>query len=241
MKSSKKYCVISWLWEKRGALKAVALHGKGVGILTMSDATVKTVRVRRIIVKALKICIFLILVNALIIKPFIGQVFKVNGYMGTVLIEGDHFFVNKLPYYFGKPERGDIIVFSYPLDTNRDMVSRCIGLEGETLEINENIVYINGKPLDEPYVIYSDENQTDSKSNDHFGPVKIPDNHVFVMYDNRSSGGNFDSRESGTLPIKPFIHGRASIIHWSWKDDGSFGVRWDRMGNSLTDGKPKLL
>ena len=92
---------------------------------------------------------------ALFIRTFVVQAFKIpsESMMRTLLV-GDHLLVNKMVYRFEKPQRRDIMVFEYPLDRSRDFVKRVIGLPGETLEMIHNTVYINGKPLKEPYTRY---------------------------------------------------------------------------------------
>lgn len=162
---------------------------------------------------------------ALFIRTFVVQAFKIpsESMMETLLV-GDHLLVNKMAPRFSTPERGDILVFRYPLDHSRDFVKRVVGLPGETLEMVRNTVYINGRPLDEPYAIY----QTSGFGN-HFGPITVPDGHLFMMGDNRDNSQ--DSRVWGTLDMDE-IRGKAFIIHWSWREN-SFGVRWNRLGKLL--------
>jgi len=162
---------------------------------------------------------------ALFIRAFIVQAYKIpSGSMLQTLQIGDHLLVNKLVYLFNNPERGDIIVFKYPRDPKRDFVKRVIGLPGETLKLAHNTIYINGKPLVEPYAIYQDRYAPSS-----FGPVTVPPGHLFMMGDNRDNSQ--DSRVWGPLDINK-IRGKAFIIHWSWRGD-SFGVRWSRVGKLL--------
>jgi len=165
------------------------------------------------------------LVLALLIRTFIVQAYKIpSESMLQTLQVGDHLLVNKMVYLFSKPERGDIIVFKYPRDPKRDFVKRVIGLPGETLKMAHNTIYINGKPLVEPYAIYQDRFAGYS-----FGPVTIAPGHLFMMGDNRDNSQ--DSRVWGALDTHN-IRGKAFIVHWSWKRD-TFGVRWGRVGKLL--------
>ncbi len=162
---------------------------------------------------------------ALFIRTYVTQAFKIpSESMLNTLQVGDHLLVNKLVYRFSKPERGDIIVFQYPRDRSRDFVKRAIGLPGETLELRGETIYINGKPLDEPYAIYKGPTAFP-----RFGPVVIPEGRLFMMGDNRNNSQ--DSRVWGTLDIN-LIHGKAFIVHWAWKDH-TWEVRYKRIGKLL--------
>jgi signal peptidase I len=120
--------------------------------------------------------------------------------------------------------RGDVIVFKYPDEPDRDFIKRVIGLPGETLEVREKKVYINGTPLDEPYAHYLQPVTTPSEFHevtsfdvrDRYGPVTVPANHLFVMGDNRDNSQ--DSRYWGFLP-RENIKGKALIIYWSYEAD----------------------
>ncbi len=148
-------------------------------------------------------------------------------------------FANKLP------KRGDIVVFTYPLEKNKDFVKRVIGLPGDTIEIRDKIVYINHKPLKEPYAVFKDTHYYSSLEvdgndfqklwvggafasgqklvRDNFGPIVVPENSVFVMGDNRDF--SFDSRFWGAVNIK-YLKGKPRIIYFSW---GENGLRFNRI------------
>lgn len=167
---------------------------------------------------------------ALFIRTFVVQAFKIpSGSMLPTLQIGDHILVNKFLYYFREPRRGDIIVFKFPLDEGRDFIKRVVGLPGETLEIRGKQVYINGKPLDEPYAVHLDANilSNPHSPRDHFGPVKIPPGHLFVMGDNRDH--SMDSRFWGFLDIRK-VKGEAFLIYWSW-DRERHWPRFERIGH----------
>ena len=183
------------------------------------------------------------LLLAFIIRAFVVQAFKIpSGSMLETLQIGDHLLVSKfaydvrLPsnlwldttdgkvlYKSGDPERGDIIVFKFPLNENQDFIKRVIGLPGETIEIRDKVVYIDGQPIDEPYVRHTKADNMPVR--DNFGPFTIPEGEYFMMGDNRE--GSHDSRFWGTVKRSKLV-GKALIIYWSW---GSLtDVRFNRIG-----------
>ncbi len=144
-------------------------------------------------------------VLALVIRIFLFEPFYIpSGSMEPTLQIEDKIIVNKVVYRFKEPQRGDILVFKYPLDPSRDYVKRVIGLPGETLEIKDSAVYINGSSLTESYL------PSDLKLMD-FGPVSIADGSYFMMGDNRNNSQ--DSRVWGVLP-ENYIVGKAFFIFW---------------------------
>ena len=172
---------------------------------------------------------FAAILLALFIRTFVAQAFKIpSESMVETLQVGDHLLVNKLQYLVSDVKRGDVIVFQYPKDTSRDFVKRVVGLPGETIEMRNNKVYIDGKPIDEPYAIYMN-NGYGPHGDQYFPPLKVPEGRLFMMGDNRNNSQ--DSRVWGTLDVD-LIHGKAFIIHWSWRGN-SYGVRWGRVGGLL--------
>ncbi len=174
-------------------------------------------------------------VLALFVRTFVVQAFKIpTGSMENNLLIGDHLLVNKftvgptasrleralLP--FGTIRRGDVVVFKYPVEPDRDFIKRVIGLPGESLEVDGRRVLINGKALDEPYVHYlvpSDPGSgtsevTSSEVREEYGPVTIPPDQYFMMGDNRDNSA--DSRYWGFLP-RDYIKGKAVVIYWSYE------------------------
>jgi signal peptidase I len=217
--------------------------------------------------------IVIAVVLALFIRTFIVQAFKIpTGSMENNLLIGDHLLVNKfivgptlsrleralLPV--ADVRRTDIIVFKYPEEPDRDFIKRVIGLPGETVEVREKKVYINGQALDEPYAHFLQPVTTPSEFRevtsfdvrDRYGPVTVPANQYFVMGDNRDNSQ--DSRYWGFLP-REYIKGKALIIYWSYEagadepqDEGAGGTlkglgsvfvhffartRWDRMFHQI--------
>ena len=213
--------------------------------------------------------IVIAVILALFIRTFIVQAFKIpTGSMEENLLIGDHLLVNKfalgptasglertlLP--FGMIRRLDIVVFKYPEEPDRDFIKRVIGLPGETVEVREKKVYINGKALDEPYAHFLQAATTPSEFREvtsfdvreRYGPVTVPANQYFMMGDNRDNSQ--DSRYWGFLP-RDYIKGKALVLYWSYaagreeyQEDGTVATikglgsvfvhfftrtRWDRM------------
>jgi len=188
--------------------------------------------------------ILIALVLALFIRAFIVQAYKIpSGSMIPTLLIGDYLLVNKLAYgirnpikndfiYFRKlPERQEIVVFTYPLNKKLDFIKRVIGLPGDTVEIVNKKVYVNGKLLKEPYVQFNDPEiyPKEVSPRDNYGPVKVPPGYIFVLGDNRDQ--SYDSRFWGFVPIN-YIKGRALIIYFSW-DSKNFRIRFNRIGKLI--------
>lgn len=194
--------------------------------------------------------VIIAVILALFIRTFVVQAFKIpTGSMENNLLIGDHLLVNKfivaptalsleralLPIRTIK--RGDVIVFKYPEEPGRDFIKRVIGLPGETLELRDKKVSINGQPLDEPYVHFLEPPGTSSEfrevtSDDvrqRYGPVTVPPNRYFVMGDNRDNSQ--DSRYWGFLP-RDYIKGRALVIYWSY-DAGLEDYHEESTGEAL--------
>lgn len=188
---------------------------------------------------------------ALFVRTFVFQAFKIpTGSMENNLLVGDHLLVNKMvfaPSATGLERallpdktvsRGDVVVFKYPEEPDRDFIKRVIGLPGDRLELKRKRVYINDVLLDEPYVRYLEPPSSAGpiKSGDlreEYGPVTVPAGHYFAMGDNRDNSE--DSRYWGFLPAT-YVKGEALIIYFSLGQatDGSAsagGVRWGRIGN----------
>jgi len=150
---------------------------------------------------------------ALTIRTFVVQAFVIpSGSMLPTLRIGDYLLVNKLVYLFRPIRRGDIIVFKFPQDETRDFIKRVVGLPGETLEIRDRQVFIDGKPLHEPYAVYSEPPLLRSPTPYHLAPMVIPPGHLFMMGDNRDN--SLDSRFWGLLEESKVV-GEASMIYFS--------------------------
>jgi len=179
--------------------------------------------------------IVIAVILAFFIRTFVVQAFKIpTGSMEENLLIGDHLLVNKFLFAptassiertllpIGTIARGDVIVFKYPEEPDRDFIKRVIGLPGETVELREKKVYIDGKPLDEPYVHFLEppggggefHEVTSFDVRERYGPVTVPANHYFVMGDNRDNSQ--DSRYWGFLP-RDYVKGKALVIYWSYE------------------------
>ncbi len=184
------------------------------------------------------------LILALFIRTFIVQAFKIpSGSMIPTLKIGDHILVNKLSYgirmpfwnkylmNYNKPRRGDVVVFLFPEDPSKDFIKRVIGVSGDTVEVRDKVVYINDKPIDDPHAHFEGTNPNAGRIyiRDDYGPKRVPENHIFVMGDNRDR--SYDSRFWGFVDLQA-IKGKAFIIYWSW-DGNDRWVRWERLGNLI--------
>ena len=213
--------------------------------------------------------IVIAVILALFIRTFVVQAFKIpTGSMEETLLIGDHLLVNKFVFGpaatgverallpIGTIKRRDVLVFKYPEEPARDFIKRVIGLPGETVELREKKVYINGTALDEPYVHFLSPPSGPSELHEvtsfdvreRYGPVTVPPDHYFMMGDNRDNSQ--DSRYWGFLP-RENIKGKSLVIYWSYQaeredyQDESAGAtvkglvsvfahfftrtRWDRM------------
>ena len=182
---------------------------------------------------------------ALFIRTFVIQAFKIpSGSMKPTLLIGDHLLVNKFIYgikipiidryiiKIKKPQRGDIVVFKWPRDERKDFIKRVIGVEGDTVEIRRDVLYINNEKVETKYIKeYKDQEIRFAQEYeediggikhyildeiiryDNFGPVKVPEGYIFVMGDNRDNSQ--DSRYWGFVSVNK-IKGKALIIYWSW-------------------------
>ncbi len=194
------------------------------------------------------------IILALVIRTFVVQAFKIpSGSMEDTLLVGDHILVSKFAYglqvprpamitflgmrvpffetrlvnLWGSVKRGDIIVFRFPGDRSKDYIKRVIGLPGDTVEVRDRAVFINGVEHKELYGVHKGARYGNSSAeSDNFGPYVVPEGRIFAMGDNRER--SYDSRFWGPLPIKD-IKGRAFIIYFSWKT----GSHWIRPGRFL--------
>ncbi|MFC4076412.1 signal peptidase I [Salinithrix halophila] len=159
-------------------------------------------------VQALAIAVVL----ALIIRYFVLSPFSVAGpSMLSTLHNGDKVIVNKMIYLIRDPEPGEVIVFHASED--KDYIKRVIALPGQTVSAQNNVVRVDGRSIEEPYI--DERNRTAD-----FGPVKVPKDHVFVLGDNRMNSS--DSRELGPIPLDRLV-GRADVIFWPMND---FSFLW---------------
>lgn len=193
--------------------------------------------------------IIIAILIAVLIRTFVIQAYKIpSRSMVPTLLVGDHLLVNKFIYGVKipiirkilipvtNPKRGDIIVFIYPNDRTKDYIKRVIGVGGDTIEIRNKEIYINGSHYSDEVGIHSDSVIYPAmvQPRDNFGPVTVPEGSLFVMGDNRDESA--DSRFWGFVTLQD-VEGKALIIYWSWnseeQDNLFHKVRWDRLGNLL--------
>jgi signal peptidase I len=169
------------------------------------------------------------------VMTFVVQAFQIpTGSMEPTLLIGDFLLVNKEIYAHAPTplerlllprrdlRRGDIVVFKYPNDMSKDYVKRVIGLPGETLEVRDKQVLINGAPIEEKYKVHGDSQVFTKRDyynyeetiRDNYGPVTVPPGHIFAMGDNRDNSS--DSRYWGFLPLT-YVKGRPWVIYFSYK------------------------
>jgi signal peptidase I len=125
-----------------------------------------------------------------------------GGSMMPTLTNGELVIVNKLVYHLGEPERGDIIVFYFPVDPSQEFIKRVIGLPGDQVSIHKGAININGQRLDEPYL---------SVNTSYDGDWTVAEGQLFVLGDNRNN--SLDSHNWGTVPMD-YVIGKALFIYW---------------------------
>jgi signal peptidase I len=160
------------------------------------------------------------LVIAFVLRTFVIQAYKIpTASMEDTLWQGDFILVNKFIYHFNEPQTGDVIVFKYPLNPDKDFIKRIIAKEGQTVEIRNKKVIIDGIEESDPSevkYINKDILPKEYSNRDNLGPIQVPPGHLFVLGDNRDNSQ--DSREWGFLDRK-LIKGKAMIVYFSWKLD----------------------
>lgn len=186
---------------------------------------------------------------ALVVRTFLVQAFHIpSGSMEPSLLVGDYLLVTKfnfgieIPYtdmrLFAdrKPQRGDVIVFLYPVNPSMDFIKRVIGTGGEKVQIIQNRIYINDEMIPDPWGYFKRDGLSAEEYEsiiENFGPVVVPQSTLFVMGDNRDN--SLDSRFWGFLPLKDVV-GKALIIYFSWdsRAENPWGkVRWSRIGKVI--------
>jgi len=147
---------------------------------------------------AVVFCFFLI--------TFVAQAFRVQGTsMLPVLEDGERIIVNKFVYRFRPVERGDVVVFWYPRDPTVSFIKRVVGLPGDVVEIRYGVLYVNGRPLPEGYLL------SKFRGDESYLPVEVKKGFYYVLGDHRNSSN--DSRSWGEVPER-YIYGRAVFRFW---------------------------
>jgi signal peptidase I len=180
----------------------------------------------------------LAIILTVVIRGLVIQAFRIpTGSMEDTLLVGDFLFVNKMVYgseidlgfsgnrlfYYRfpairQPRVGDVIVFRYPDDPSRDFIKRCVAVGGQTVEIRDKVLYVDGHPREEPFAVHKDPRTLPRElgPRDNFGPFVVPQDHLFMMGDNRDNSQ--DSRFWGALPVN-LVKGKAMFLYWSWDPD----------------------
>jgi signal peptidase I len=150
--------------------------------------------------------------------------------MAPTLFIGDHILVDRRSAA-RIPNHGDLVIFEYPVDPEKDFIKRVVAVGGDTLEIRNKELWVNNKPVNEAYVIHKDSKVLPASmaKRDNYGPVTVPPDSYFVMGDNRDE--SYDSRFWGFVE-KAKIKGTVRSIYWSWDHENSV-VRWSRIGTRV--------
>lgn len=210
----------------------------------------KAVKVKKSFWREWGEALFVAAILALIIRAFVVQAFKIpSGSMEDTLLIGDHLLVNKFVYglqvpfsdkrilTIRHPQQGDIIVFEFPEDRGksyfqrRDFIKRIVAVPGDTVEVRDKGVYVNGRRYEIPQEIHKEPGviPADSNPRDFMAPVKVPPGQYFTMGDNRDR--SYDSRFWGFVDESE-IKGLAFILYWSWDSERS-RPRWSRIGQLI--------
>lgn len=143
---------------------------------------------------------------ALLIRHFVVEPYLVDGpSMRPTLDHAQRLVVNKFIYRFRAPERGEILIFKYPKDQSRDFIKRVIAVPGDTIEIKDGNVFVNEKLLSESYIL--------SKTRGNYPKSVVPDEHIFVMGDNRNNSEDSRFKDVGFVPYD-LIKGKAMLVFW---------------------------
>lgn len=180
-------------------------------------------------------------------RGVVAQAYQIpTSSMERTLLVGDFLFINKMLYgseidlalgnhrllYYRfpairMPARGDVIVFRFPGNPHQDFIKRCVAVAGQTVEVRDKVLYVDGRPQEEPYAVHDDPRilPRERSVRDNFGPFVVPKGHLFMMGDNRDN--SLDSRFWGPLPVN-LVKGKAAFRYFSW-DGERHAVRFERI------------
>lgn len=197
---------------------------------------------------------------AIVLRTFLIQAYKIpSGSMEPTLAIGDHIMVNKMRYGLRMPDslfgltplageipyghylfhlaqvhRGDVVVFVFPLDSTKDFIKRVVGVGGDTVQVKNGEVFLNGEPMPDPHAHFevAPQDRSQFSPRDNYGPAVVPPGKYFMMGDNRDR--SYDSRFWGFVNLDQ-VEGRAMFIYWSWGADSQspLGIRWSRFGKAV--------
>ncbi len=183
---------------------------------------------------------------ALFLRVTIVEAYMIpSASMENTILVGDRLFANKFIYgaripWLGihlpalrEPRSGDVIIFQSPTEPGSNFIKRCIAVGGQRVEIRDKQVFVDGHPISLPR-----EGRIDARNSipqmDNYGPVVVPQGHLFVLGDNRDNSA--DSRSWGFLP-RDHVLGKAILIYWSLDPEGTGGfwrrIRWNRIGDPV--------
>lgn len=206
-----------------------------------------------------------------VLRTFVVEAFKIpTGSMENTLLVGDFLLVNKAVYgaeipFTGAhlpairhPRHGDVIVFKWPKDPSKNFVKRLIGLPGDTVEMRDGTVLLDGRPIPEHYVVHTDASTDPSgeefawqrdfmvkgaeasvgehPSRNNWGPLVVPDKNYFVLGDNRDN--SYDSRYWGFVP-ESLVTGEPMLVYYSYERNAKSAypwlthIRWSRLGTRI--------
>lgn len=152
------------------------------------------------------VSILVAVILAFFIRYFIVELYMVEGpSMRPTLLNAERLVVNKFIYRFKAPERGDVLVFQYPRDTSRDFIKRVIGVPGDTIEIKDGKVFLNGQLQNESYIL--------EKTRGSYPLSTVPEGTVFVMGDNRNNSEDSRFKDVGFVS-RNLIKGKAVLVFW---------------------------
>ena len=158
------------------------------------------------------VSIVIAVVLAMIIRTFVVELYLVDGpSMRPTLQHAQRLVVNKFIYHFRAPEKGEVLIFRYPKDPSRDFIKRVIAVPGDTIEIKDGNVFVNGELQNEDYIL--------SKCRGDYPKSTIPEGHIFVMGDNRNNSEDSRFPDVGFVPFD-LIKGKAMLVFWpldAWK------------------------
>jgi len=172
-----------------------------------------------------------IVVSAFVFRAYVYQAYRVSSAaMSPTLLAGDSVLVDKGARDIDTLTRRDVVVVESPVSPSSPFIERIIGLPGDTVEIIDKQLFVNGVKQDEGYAI-RDGTHLYAKGNprDNYGPKTVPEGQLFVLGDNRDR--SHDSRFWGFAEVKK-VKGKVAFIYWSW-DRESSQVRWERIGQEV--------
>lgn len=196
-----------------------------------------------------------IVLVVVLIRSVLVQAYHIpSGSMEDTLLEGDYVIGDKLTYGSQIPDRlpllntklpsfrmpgfrsvkpGDLVIFEFPEDPSKDFIKRCVAVGGQTIEMRDRTLFVDGEIFSEPSgVKYTDRRRPGRSRRDNWGPETVPENHLFVMGDNRDN--SYDSRSWGTVSMDK-VKAHPLIVYFSWDAEAPVWkvwekIRWGRLG-----------